>query len=766
MSPSRLLGSVRAPPAPHLLALGFCLGLAGALAGRANGAPVIVAAAGAAVAAIAMPRTRVILLAAALAAAGWWWGSARLVALDRSVLADEIGDVALLRAEVTGPARNGEFDVRVPVRVRRYRGATLDERAQLELPASERAPPQGAVLELVAGIVAPEPGEDGSFDEEAYLRRLGMHVVLRASSYRVVGRRGGIAGVGDRLRAALAASIAPGLEGERAALVAGIVLGEDEGLNEKLRDRFRASGLYHLLAVSGQNVAYVVAGVLVLAWVAGLPRLAAQAAAAVAILGYVLAVGWQPSVVRAGVAGVLACVAWMAARPRDRWYFLLVGAAVLLAWNPYALLDPGFQLSFAAVAAIFVIVPLFERRLDGYPVPRMLASVVAVSAACGIATAPIAWAHFDAIPVLSVLANALAAPVVAPILGLGLGAAALDAVVPGAALALAWINGYLVAYLAACARLVGDIPFAQVSSPLALVAIAAGVGLAAALVRCARRWRAPIVVAATALVGTCAAWALWPAGAAPPPPAGLRISFLDVGQGDGILLQVPEGAVLVDQGPPEAHVDELVRDLGVRRVELLVLTHPQRDHIGGAAAVLRSMRVDALLDPGLPSPSPYEEEALEAADDRSVPVVPARRGKVYRLGRLELRVAWPDGPGAPGQDPNDHAVVILASYGSVDALLTADAESGVTGRLGLPPVEVLKIAHHGSSDDALPALLERLQPRVAVISVGAGNDYGHPAPSTLAALSETPSLRLFRTDRDGTVVVETDGRRLEVRTTS
>jgi competence protein ComEC len=749
-----------------LLALAFCVGLSGSLVWRPSGAPVIVAALGAAAAAIAVPRARTTLLAVALLSAGWWWGSARLVVLDHSVLAPEIGGVALARAAVTGPTRTGEFERRVPVRVRRFDGRAVDERAQLELPANERAPPQGAVLELVARVERPERGEEGSFDEEAYLRRLGMHVVLRASGYRVVERRGGVAGLGDRLRAALAGTIAPGLEGERAALVAGIVLGEDEGLDDELRDRFRASGLYHLLAVSGQNVAYVVVGVLLLAWLAGLPRVAAQLCAVVAILGYVLAVGWQPSVVRAGVAGILACIAWMAARPRDRWYFLLVGAAVLLAWNPYTLLDPGFQLSFAAVVAIFVIVPLFERRLDGYPLPRVLASVVAVSAACGIATAPITWFHFGAIPVLSVFANALAAPVVAPILAFGLGAAALGPVLPGAALALGWINGHLVAYLAGCARLVGGIPFARVGSPLALAAIAALLGFVVALVRCPRAWRLPLVVSATALAGAGTAWALWPAGPAAPPPSGLRISFLDVGQGDGILVQVPEGSVLVDQGPPEAHVGDLVRSLGVHRLDLLVLTHPERDHVGGAADVLRGTRVAVLLDPRQPSPSSYEREALDVAADRSVPVRVARAGQVYRLGRLVLRVVWPDRPGLPGQDPNEHAIVLVATYGSVDALLAADAESVVTGHLRLPPVEILKIAHHGSADDGLPALLDRLRPQVAVISVGAGNDYGHPAPSTLAALAELPSLRVFRTDRDGTVTVESDGSRIEVHTES
>src|SRR5688572_2436530 len=173
--------------------------------------------------------------------------------------------------------------------------------------------------------------------------------------------------------------------------------------------------------------------VILLAWTLGFPRWIGEIGALGAVFAYVLAVGWQPSVVRAGVAGGLASLAWLASRPSDRWYFLLVGAAVLLGWNPYSLLDPGFQLSFAAVAAIFVLVPRIDRRLEGYPLPGRLAAVVSVSAACGLATAPILWLHFGAIPVYSVLANALAAPVVAPLLGLALAAATLHPVLPAAA---------------------------------------------------------------------------------------------------------------------------------------------------------------------------------------------------------------------------------------------------------------------------------------------------------------------------------------------
>ncbi len=289
---------------------------------------------------------------------------------------------------------------------------------ELDLPAG-RAPPQGALLSAIVEVGEPRPEEDG-FDEAGYLRRQGVHVILTASTFTVVGRRGGLGGIADRVRAAIGRSLAPGVSGERRAVIAAVVLGEDEGLSPDLRDQFRASGLYHLLAVSGQNVAYVVAGMLALAWLLGVSRWIGEIGALVAVGGYLMAVGWQPSVVRAGVAGGLASLAWLAGRARDRWYFLLVGAAVLLAWNPYSLLEPGFQLSFGAVGSIFLLVPRIEAWLTGYPVPQGLATVLAVSIACGGVTAPILMLHFQAAPLFTVASNAVAGPVVAPLLGLAL----------------------------------------------------------------------------------------------------------------------------------------------------------------------------------------------------------------------------------------------------------------------------------------------------------------------------------------------------------
>jgi competence protein ComEC len=746
-------------PYPHVLAAALCAGLSAANVLRLREAGVL-AAAGAVAAILMREPARLPLFVFSLALLGLWWASLRLDALDRSVLVRHVDETARAVVVVTGPARRSEYALRLSARVLRFGSLALDEPVQLELPPG-RAPPQGAKLRLIVAVERPRPS-DGRFDERAWLERKGVHVVVRGiSPWRVVGRRGGLAGLGDRLRAHVSRTVAPGVRGEPRAVLAGIVLGEDEGLPAELRDRFRASGLYHLLAVSGQNVAFIAVGVLVLGWLLGVPRWVGQLGVLVAVLGYVLAVGWQPSVVRAGVAGCLASLAWLAARPADRWYFLLLGAAVLLAWNPYTLLEPGFQLSFAAVAAIFVAVPRLGRVLEGYPLPGPLRPVLAVSVACGLVTAPILWLQFGSVPLYSVLANAAAAPVVAPMLGLGLAAAALEPVAPAAALAVGAANAVLAAYLAACARLVGGLPFAETGSGPLLV----GLGLLTAAPLALRHLRGRVrrelvAVAALALVAAVA-WRAAPSQA--PPPSGLRMTFLDVGQGDAVLVQVREGAVLVDQGPPEGDAADQLRALGVRRLALLVLTHPQRDHVGGAAEVLERVTVERVLDPGLPSPSVDRAAAVRAARRRGVPLELARAGATYRLGALRLRVLWPDGPGVEGSDPNERAIVLLLSYGSVDALLTADAESHVIIPLRPPEVEILKVAHHGSADAALPALLSRVRPQVAVISVGAGNDYGHPAPSTLGTLEAAPGLRVLRTDEDGRVTVESDGDRIKIR---
>jgi competence protein ComEC len=648
--------------------------------------------------------------------------------------------------------------------VRRFDGAVLRERVLLELPAG-RAPPQGAVLELRARPVAPRGPETG-FDERGWLERRGVHVVLHTSgAWRVVGRRGGIGGAGDRLRTAIADALALGTTGERRSLVVGVVLGADEGIDPDLRAAFKASGLYHLLAVSGQNIVFIGFGVLGLAYVAGLGRVAGHALAIAAILAYALAVGWQPSVVRAAVAGCLASVAWLLSRQSDRWHTMAAGAVVLLAWTPRSLLEPGFQLSFAAVAAIFLAMPRLRRVREGYPVPGTLVEVVGIAAACGVATAPILWLQYGVIPLWTVPANALAEPAMPVLLGCGFAAAALAPVIPSAALALSWLAGLAAAWIAFSARLIAALPYAQTSSRTVALGIAASIAVVAVLrvLPPYRRRAAALTTAALVPLLALGWWALHPP-ARWSPPAGLRVSFLDVGQGDAILLETPEGALLVDTGPPEARVDRQLRRMGLHALAAIVISHQHRDHVGGAPAVLRSLEVGEVIDPLQPEPGSDERALRRTARGLGVPLVGARVGQTYGLGRLGIRVLWPDHAGSPDEDPHVHGTVLLARYGSVDLLLTGDSESAVTRSLPLRRVEVLKVAHHGSSDPGLADELRVLRPRVAVISVGAHNEYGHPRAGTLAALRARPGLHLYRTDESGRIVLESDGRSLTIRT--
>jgi competence protein ComEC len=388
---------------------------------------------------------------------------------------------------------------------------------------------------------------------------------------------------------------------------------------------------------------------------------------------------------------------------------------------------------------------------------------LAVSTACGAATAPILWLQFGSVPVYSLPANVLVVLAMEPLLWIALLGSLVEPVVPSVAVALAWLNGWLAAYIAVCARLVGGLPFAEVGSGVAVAILLGTPAVLLVLQRLPTTARRGALAVAVAVAPAVLVWQLIPARAAPP-PTGLRITFLDVGQGDAVLLQVPQGAILVDQGPPEGRVAQQLRGLGVRRLSALVLTHPQRDHIGGAESVLRDVAVDRVLDPALAVSGPEQRAALAEAGERRVPVVETRAGDSFRLGRLRLRVLWPDRAGSPADDPNRLPIVLLASYGTVDALLTADAETEVTARLLASRVEILKVAHHGSADDGLARELRELRPTVAVISCGRGNSYGHPTPSTLDALQASPGLSLYRTDEDGRVVVDSDGRSIAVRT--
>jgi competence protein ComEC len=527
------------------------------------------------------------------------------------------------------------------------------------------------------------------------------------------------------------------------------------------------------LAVSGQNVMLLFALAAPLLAVAGAgPRTRVAVLLALVAL-YVPLAGSGASLQRAGLMAVAGLAATAVGRPRSRWYALLLAAAVTLAVNPLSAGDPGWQLSFAAVAGILILAPPMRRALRGLPHP--LAEGAAITLAATVATAPLLAHHFGSFSLAGIAANLVALPIVAPIMWLGMLQVALAQA--GAALAplvslIGGANGQLARLLATVARHFAELPGTHVALPLRSpqsVAIAyAGIVAVGLAVRAGARrlepwtatgaaeWRRLPLRARTAVAGLAASLAgfgwLW-VNATPAAPSELTVSFLDVGQGDSTLIQDGHGtAVLFDGGPPEARVSRLLKRAGVRRLALVVATHASRDHHGGLKDVIDRYPVDSLLDGGDGTRDPGFNAMLADAQDHGVGKIEARAGEVLHAGRLTVRILSPPPrpPGPPPDDPNQRAVAAVVSDGQFDLFLAADAESPALQALDLSQVEAMKVSHHGSADTGLPALLARLRPRVAAIEVGAHNVYGHPAPATLAALRRAVP-RVYRTDRDGTI---------------
>jgi competence protein ComEC len=594
----------------------------------------------------------------------------------------------------------------------------------------------------------------------------------------------------SEIRARAEAALGRGMPAREAALARGFVLGEDEQIDEATTEDFRRAGLSHLLAVSGQNVALLVLLAMPVLAALGLPLRARLLWVLGLIAVYVPLAGAGPSIQRAGIMGALSVLATLAGRRASRFYALVLAAVVLLVLEPGIAADVGWQLSFAAVLGILLLAaPLraaIAARIGTHGWRHALAEGAALTIAATLATAPLIAFHFEAISTVTLVANLLALPAVAPAMWLGMLAAAAGQV-PGLPVgALNAANSLLLAYIAQVAAWCGRPSWAYLHVRLGLGGMAASyASIAGASVlamrishhrqaadgpkadayrpKSSRRrgLRIACSVLAFGLLLLGLAWGVFaPAGgAAPGPPSGLRISVLDVGQGDSILLQ-PEGApaVLVDGGPPGDGLAAMLHSAGVARLGAAIVTHDQSDHAGGIQDLLGAFPIGRLLYGVLRGKTLAEVAAAG---------VPGRRlsqGSELRAGGLRLDVLWPPAEllagSHAGEDPNQLALVMLARWRRFSMLLTADAEAETTP-IEPGPIDVLKIAHHGSDDAGLGDLLDRTRPRLAVISVGADNPFGHPTAATLATLA-SHGVPTLRTDRDGTVVLEVVGDSIRV----
>jgi competence protein ComEC len=554
------------------------------------------------------------------------------------------------------------------------------------------------------------------------------------------------------------------------ALADALLLGRREGLDRELSDRFAQSGLVHLLAISGGHVALIATALMLLGSVLRFGRNGVTWATLLLVAGYLAVIGAPASAVRSGIMVGLGLAAVLLQRPSAALPIVAASALAILAFQPTAVLDPGFQLSFAGVLGIMLLRGPMLRHVPSawktQPAARWTVESLVVSLAAFVATAPVTAYHFGQVAPISILANLPAIPLTSLAL-VGVGVSALvEPVVPPLGRMFADGTGLALDLLDAVARHAAAVPGGHraVAPPQgwlwAAVAVVVLLALdAGAKLRSSIRWT-------VATGAACAAFLALPAVAASTGAGALEIHFIDVGQGDAVAIRTPADRwILVDAGPRDEEFDAgerrvlpFLRAHGVRRLEAMVLTHPHADHVGGAPAVLSALPVGRVIDPGLPAGTPWYLETLRAAEARRVPWAEARDGRTLTLDGVVVEFLWP----RPGSldfvaDANKISAVIQVRYGSFAALLTGDAgeeeEAAILGRRpGGLRAQLLKAGHHGSRTSTSAALLDAARPGLVVVSAGRRNRYGHPAPETLRRL-EARGIPVARTDREGTVSV-------------
>jgi competence protein ComEC len=570
-----------------------------------------------------------------------------------------------------------------------------------------------------------------------------------------------------RWRAAAAASI-DRVFGADAPLARALLVADTRGIPVAMRDRYATAGVVHLLSISGLHVAIIAAAVELLLQMARMPRRTASLTALAITALYIAVIGAPAPAVRSGVMLGVTAISRVVQRPTSPWSALALGALLPLV-HPRTILDLGYQLSVAGMAGI-IASGAFARRiiapaLEGWR--RSLASDLAASVIASIVTTPLVAWTFGRISLVAPLTNLLATPVLGlaqPILFLAL----LLAPIPPAARFVADAAHPLLALFDAISVAGASVPYASIGvAPTLPAAVLAGALSIAVIIACVSRFPARAVVACVALASTLAWLPLLPS-----PSGELELHMIDVGQGDALALRTPGGRwVLFDAGRVwkggDAGRSSVIPYLRLRggAVEAFVLSHPHDDHVGGASTILEALRPRLYLDAAYAGGSDAYRASLAAAATRGITWRRVHPGDSLVLDGVRFRVLAPDSAWTSTlRDANDASAVVLAEYGETRFLLTGDAEASEeawlvrTARDDLH-ADVLKVAHHGSPTSTSPAFLDAVRPRLALISVGAGNRYGHPGARVIADLVAMGSI-VLRTDRSGSVVVRSNGREL------
>jgi competence protein ComEC len=679
----------------------------------------------------------------------------------------------------------------------------------------------GDNLSISGLLIRPDPaGNPGMFDYRTYLERQGIRVILTARGNKAVsvidtGKSNSLQSVVLAIKKKMSAAATYSLNPSQAAVLNGIVFGTQGLIDRNTKRSFSETGVIHILSVSGLHVGLVLGGLLGMLRLLKLPPVWTAPLATPVLMIYMLMTGMNPAVMRATIMALLFVWAHQLGRDQDWPTTLALAAMIILIWNPLQIYHPGFQLSFVATWGILYLGPfltaaflLFFKNLPHHA-GRLAAQALAIPFAAQLATIPLVAWYYNLLSLVSIPANLLAVPLSGLIMFLGLAASFFGLFwLPLAAMVNVG-TGIILDIFLAVVNIFQCLPGAvfYLSSPPIFLAAAWYGGLLAVARVCSgyctieivchfKRW---VFVATSLGVALVLIWWPWKSDHL------LKVHFIDVGQGDSILVQAPSGKnMLIDTGGRtnelttgagigDQVLEPYLRKNGVQRIDVLILTHPHEDHCGGAVSLVKRFPVALALVSYLGEESVDEKytsedvaETIGAAISsreegvapaysklvsgmaaRGIPVSAAAAGDVIKLDSdLKIEVLSPVEikAGESESDTNNNSLVIKVTFDRRSFIFTGDAEIEEQRDLIREDydlqADILKVPHHGSRF-LLPELLEQVNAEAAVISVGARNTFGHPAYATLDMLSLS-GLQVYRTDQDGAVIVQTDGNNLQI----
>lgn len=603
-------------------------------------------------------------------------------------------------------------------------------------------------------------------DYERFLLRKGISADFRVDEADLKVAKGNSKGESFKIR--IREKITKFVPKSLGGILAAILIGDTNKVSDETMRTFEKTGLLHLFAVSGLNVTLNVAFIFFLCRIAKSSPLTTLLLTLTSIGFFVWLVGGGASVNRAALMASILLIAWYIGRRVDILATISITAMVMLAVDPDLIFDISFMLSFGAVLGIVTITPVLVELFEEEIRPLVIPAAVAIGAQ--LAVQPVLAYYFNQLSVIGVVANIFIVPPVAAVTTVGFVATLISLISDTLASPLFKSLIPLLYYIKYGALILSRLPGAStsVSSPSALSVAAYIMLLISAIHLLGKRERklgfgSYIII--IMLIVSLGFWIQVPSLAG---DKELRVTFFDVGQGDATLVRSPSGKViLIDGGSGFDRVNRLLIARGIKKIDLMILSHAHLDHVNGLIGIIQKYPVGEVIDSGFSYPSFVYERLLEEVDKRDVNYQKVLKGDQFKLDELTITILAPEGEFISGSnsDVNNASIVSLISFNEFDLLLPGDIEREAIGKLldgdNDISAEVLKVSHHGSGTGTTREFLDSVDPIDAVISVGAGNSYGHPHRSALNDL-RMEGVRYWRTDRDSSVEIESDGKQYRI----